>query len=275
MSAPPVSGLAVGARDVRKVYGRQSSLVALDGISLDIRPGEFVAVLGPSGCGKSTFLRCVAGLEAISSGGLVVDAREVAGPPDQIGMVFQRDALLDWRTVEDNVMLPVEFAGKRRSDYAARVAGLLKLAGLADFAKSYPHQLSGGMRQRASICRALVDSPGLLLMDEPFGALDAMTRDAMNAELQRIWLETRNTVVFVTHGISEAVFLADRVLVFSPRPGRVVDDIVVDIPRPRRLAVRETAEFGRYIQRIRQTFQSMGLLKEEAGEPAAAGAGHA
>ena len=158
--------------------------------------------------------------------------------------------------------MPIEFAGKPVADYSAKVAHLLRMTGLHEFANSYPRELSGGMRQRAAICRALVDDPPLLLMDEPFGALDALTRDQMNAELQRIWMETRNTVVFVTHGIAEAVFLGDEVLVFSPRPGRVAHRLVIDLPRPRPLAVRETPQFGQYVGEIRRLFGQMGLLDE-------------
>ncbi|HYP82757.1 ABC transporter ATP-binding protein [Variovorax sp.] len=253
----------IRARGVRKVYPGERALTALDGISLDVRPGEFISILGPSGCGKSTFLRCVAGLEDITGGELQVDGRPVAGPPDHVGMVFQRDALLEWRNIERNILLPVEFARKPAQAYRARMAQLLRLTGLSEFGDRYPRELSGGMRQRAAICRALIDQPSLLLMDEPFGALDALTRDQMNVELQRIWLETRNTVMFVTHGIAEAVFLADRVVVLSPRPGRIADIIEVDLPRPRRLAVRETAAFGAYTGHIRQLFHEMGLINEE------------
>lgn len=261
-----MSASTITSVDVRKVYGGEMPLTALDGISLDIRPGEFVSILGPSGCGKSTFLRCIAGLEEISSGSLKADSQEISGPPDHVGMVFQRDALLEWRTIERNIMLPIEFAGKSVANYKQPMRDLLKLVGLTDFGSKYPRELSGGMRQRAAICRALIDHPSLLLMDEPFGALDALTRDQMNAELQRIWLETRNTVVFVTHGIAEAVYLADRVVVFSPRPGRIADIIDIDLPRPRKLAVRETPEFGIYTNRIRALFHEMGLINEEPGQ---------
>ncbi|ARP86769.1 ABC transporter ATP-binding protein [Bordetella genomosp. 9] len=253
---------AVSAAGVVKQYAGERCVRALDGVSIGMQAGRFVSILGPSGCGKSTFLRCVAGLETISAGDLRVEGRPVKGPPDGIGMVFQRDALLDWRTVRRNVLLPIEFARKRVDDYAAKARDLLALTGLSEFADSYPHQLSGGMRQRAAICRALIDSPRLLLMDEPFGALDALTRDQMNVELQRIWLETRNTVLFVTHGISEAVFLADTVVVFSPRPGRIVETLHIDLPRPRPLSVRESPAFGAYVRRIRRLFQDMGLIDE-------------
>jgi NitT/TauT family transport system ATP-binding protein len=255
---------AISAKTVAKLYGGPRGTHALEQISLEIPVGQFVSILGPSGCGKSTLLRCIAGLEEITDGSLRVRGKEVDGPPDDIGMVFQRDALLDWRTVEDNIMLPIELAKKPRQSARLVMDKLLSLTGLREFGDRYPRELSGGMRQRAAICRALIDSPTLLLMDEPFGALDALTRDQMNVELQRIWLETRNTVVFVTHGISEAVFLADKVVVFSPRPGRIVEVIDVDLPRPRKLAVRETPEFGAYTQRIRQLFSGMGLIDEEA-----------
>jgi NitT/TauT family transport system ATP-binding protein len=257
----------VSAEGVRKVYGGQRSLLALDGIDLSIERGEFISILGPSGCGKSTFLRCIAGLEEITGGALHVQGKPINGPPDDIGMVFQRDALLDWRTIESNIMLPIEFAKKSSEAAKPAMKKLLKLTGLSDFADRYPRELSGGMRQRAAICRALIDSPALLLMDEPFGALDALTRDQMNVELQRIWMETRNTVVFVTHGIAESVFLADKVVVFSPRPGRIIEVIDVNLQRPRKLSVRETADFGGYTQRIRQLFEGMGLI-DESGEAA-------
>jgi NitT/TauT family transport system ATP-binding protein len=261
-----MSQSAVAALNVGKTYPGERAVLALDNISVDIQPGEFVSILGPSGCGKSTFLRCVAGLEKISTGDLMVQGRQVKGPPDNIGMVFQRDALLEWRNVEKNILLPIEFKKKSTGAYRKKMAGLLKLTGLSDFSRSYPNELSGGMRQRAAICRALIDDPALLLMDEPFGALDALTRDQMNAELQKIWLATRNTVLFVTHGIAEAVFLGDRVIVFSPRPGRIAEILTIDLPRPRRLAVRESPEFGKYCAHIRDLFKKMGLINEEDAE---------
>ncbi|GGX28072.1 ABC transporter ATP-binding protein [Pigmentiphaga litoralis] len=254
---------SVHAAGVRKHYPGPRGVQALAGIDADIPQGRFVSILGPSGCGKSTFLRCVAGLETITDGTLEVHGKPVRGAPDGIGIVFQRDALLDWRSIRSNILLPVEFAHKPVARYADKVDHLLALTKLTDFGNSYPRELSGGMRQRAAICRALVDDPELLLMDEPFGALDALTRDQMNVELQRIWMETRNTVMFVTHGIAEAVFLGDVVMVFSPRPGRIVETLTIDLPRPRPLAIRETPEFGKYVAHIRGLFQDMGLIDEK------------
>ncbi|HWM44134.1 MAG TPA: ABC transporter ATP-binding protein [Burkholderiales bacterium] len=254
---------AIEVRGLRKQFGRQG-VVAIEDASLSIAPGEFVSVLGPSGCGKSTLLRCIAGIETPSSGTVSVGGIPVSEPPEGLGMVFQRDALLDWRTVADNLMLPIDF---RRGDRAAareRAAALLALTGLQGFEKAYPSQLSGGMRQRVAICRALVDDPVLLLMDEPFGALDALTRDQMNIELQRMWRAEHKTVLFVTHSITEAIFLSDRVVVFTPRPGRIADVIQVELPRPRRLALRTSERFNGYASHIRTLFEGMGLLKEEA-----------
>jgi NitT/TauT family transport system ATP-binding protein len=253
---------AVSVRAVDKVHGGDRPIAALAEISLDVAEGEFVSVLGPSGCGKSTLLRCIAGLEPVTSGSLLVHGKQINGPPDDLGVVFQRDALLDWRTIEQNIMLPIEFARKSRQGAAPRMAQLLNMVGLTQFADRYPSELSGGMRQRVAICRALIDSPSVLLMDEPFGALDALTRDQMNVEIQRIWRKIRNTCIFVTHSITESVFLADRVVVLSPRPGRILDIIDIDLPRPRKLAIRETPEFGAYTLKIRRLFEGMGLIDE-------------
>jgi NitT/TauT family transport system ATP-binding protein len=240
----------------------QETVKALSEVSLDIAPGEFVSILGPSGCGKSTLLRCVAGLETASTGTIRVGDTLVKEPPEKLGMVFQRDALLDWRSVLANVMLPVDFRHGRRDDYLPRARELLQTFGLAEFSENFPSQLSGGMRQRASICRALIDDPQLLLMDEPFGALDALTREQLNIELQSIWMKSHKTVMFVTHSIAEAVFLADRVVVFTPRPGAIAEILQIETPRPRRLEVRGSHEFTRYVDRIRELFADMGLLRE-------------
>lgn len=240
--------------DVSMVYEAASGPVeALRGISLDINQGEFVSLVGPSGCGKSTLLRCIAGLRPVTRGRVLVEGAPVVKPIPKVGMVFQAAVMLKWRTVLDNVLLPVELYGLDPRDYRDRAHELLKLVGLGDFAKKRPGELSGGMQQRASLCRALILDPPILLMDEPFGALDAMTRDDMNLELLRIWGEQRNgaeggarkTVVFVTHSIPEACFLSDRVVVMSPRPGRVASIKPVPLERPRTVATRVSPELGR------------------------------
>lgn len=235
------------------IYQAESGPVeALRDISLTVREGEFVALVGPSGCGKSTLMRAMAGLRPVTSGEVRVDGVPVVAPIPKVGMVFQAALLLKWRSVLDNVLLPAELAGLDREKYRDRAHALLKLVGLADFAGKRPGELSGGMQQRASLCRALVLDPPILLMDEPFGALDAMTRDEMNIELLRIWGEDqatqggqRKTIVFVTHSIPEAVFLADRVVVMSPRPGRVANIHDVHIARPRTAVTRASPELGR------------------------------
>jgi len=222
---------------------------ALRDISVQVERGEFVALVGPSGCGKSTLLRIVAGLRPSTTGTIEVADTPVRGPIAHVGMVFQAPVLLRWRSILDNVLLPAELSGRDPRRYRERAESLLALVGLADFAHRRPRELSGGMQQRVSLCRALVLDPPLLLMDEPFGALDAMTRDEMNLELLRVWGETttaeRKTIVFVTHSIPEAVLLADRVVVMTPRPGRIAAEFPVPLPRPRGIASRGAAEFGR------------------------------
>lgn len=253
----------IHASQVTKQFGHgNKGVTALDGISLAVNEGEFVSLLGPSGCGKSTFLRCLAGIETASSGNLLIDGKPIAGPPDRLGMAFQRDALLDWFDVLENVLLPADFGNKRKCDYEPRARELLEMAGLSAFVHSYPRALSGGMRQRVAMCRSLLLDPRLLLMDEPFGALDALTRDQLNVDLHHLSQQRNMTVVFVTHSISEAVFLSTRVVVFSPRPGRIVEDIAIDLPRERRLAVRESKEFGDHARHIRGLFEKMGLIHD-------------
>lgn len=236
----------------------RGDVIALEGISLDIAEGEFVSIVGPSGCGKSTLLRCIAGLASVTRGSIAIRSQKVAGPNRDMGIVFQRDLLLDWRSVLNNVLLAVEFREGRSRESEKRALELLELVGLDGYANRYPWELSGGMRQRAAICRALLPDPSILLMDEPFGALDAMTRDSLNIELQRLWLKTRKTVVFVTHSISEAVFLSDRILVMSPRPGRVLELIEIKNARPRSFDARDTPEFSRHSAHIRALFAGMG-----------------
>jgi NitT/TauT family transport system ATP-binding protein len=253
----------IAAKDVSKRFGdSDDGVTAIENISIDIAQGEFVSLLGPSGCGKSTFLRCLAGLEQTTGGSLLIDDKPVDGPPERLGMAFQRDTLLDWMNVLDNVLLPADFAGSRKSTFETRARELLKMAGLSAFAHASPRTLSGGMRQRVAMCRSLLLEPRLLLMDEPFGALDALTRDQLNVDLYRLWQRQRMTVVFVTHSISEAIFLSSRIVVFSPRPGKVIEDIRVELPNERKLSVRETEPFGRYARHVRGLFESMGLLHD-------------
>jgi len=260
----PPAPIHIEAAGVCKRYGNASGLLALDKVSLSVREGEFLSILGPSGCGKSTFLRCVAGLESPTEGSIHVHDDLVRKPPRNMGIVFQRDVLLDWRTILDNLFLQVDFRRESRKRYLQRAQELLDLFGLQGFENAYPAQLSGGMRQRASICRALLTDPDLLLMDEPFGALDALTRDQMNLELQKSWAaSSKQTILFVTHSIGEAVFLSDRVVVMSPRPGRIAMTLEIDLPRPRRMAVREMPAFAHYCAQIRELFGAMGLLKDE------------
>lgn len=212
-------------------------------ISLTIAPGEFVCVVGASGCGKTTFLRCVAGLARPDGGEIRVGGRAVTGPGPDRGLVFQNDSLLPWRRVIDNVVFGLEVQGAPRKQALERAEALIHLVGLSDAAALFPHELSGGMRQRANLARALAIDPDLLLMDEPFAALDAQTREIMQRELLKIWSSQKKTVLFITHQIDEAVFLSDRVLVFGARPGRVVADIPVYFERPRALALKRTPEF--------------------------------
>lgn len=254
----------VRVRSLTKVYETKGEpLLALDTIDYEQSRREFVSIVGPSGCGKSTFLMLLAGLVRPTAGDIQIDGGRVRGPYTQLSIIFQQDNLLEWRTVLANVLLPIEIRHLRTSSYRARALQLLKLVGLNGFEEMYPAQLSGGMRQRAALCRALVYEAPLLLMDEPFGALDALTRDQLNVDFQRIWLGSGQTVLFVTHSISEAVFLSDRVLVMTPRPGRIRASLSIDLPRPRRLAVRETPEFNAYVREIRQYFQEMQIIREE------------
>ena len=237
---------------VGMTYAASSGPVeALRDISFGVERGELVALVGPSGCGKSTLLRIVAGLRPATQGRVEIDGRMVRSPVAEVGMVFQAPVLLHWRRILDNVLLPAELAGRDPGRYRDRARQLLDLVGLAEFATKLPRELSGGMQQRASLCRALLLDPPLLLMDEPFGALDAMTRDEMNLELLRVWGETRNvdagsrkTIMFVTHSIPEAVLLADRVVVMTPRPGRLAAVFPVPLPRPRGIHTRADARFG-------------------------------
>jgi NitT/TauT family transport system ATP-binding protein len=247
-------------QNLGKVYDTEDGVVeACAEVELDIRQSEFVAVVGPSGCGKTTILKMVAGLVPYSSGSIFVGGKKVERPQTDVGIVFQESILLDWRNVLENVMLQVDIRRLERARYEPIARGLLEATGLNGFEARKPYELSGGMRQRVSICRALVHDPPLLLMDEPFGALDALTREQISMDIQRVWMDKRKTVLHITHSIPEAVLLADRVVVMSPRPGRIVEIIDIDLPRPRRLDKLPQA-FNDYSGRIRDIFKSKGVL---------------
>jgi NitT/TauT family transport system ATP-binding protein len=235
-------------------------LLALERLSLGIREGEFVSIVGPSGCGKSTLMLIAAGLVQASSGSVRIGGVPVSAPYADVGIVFQDATLYEWRRVLENVLLPIDIKRLDRARYRPRALELLERVGLKGFERKYPYQLSGGMRQRVALCRALIHDPALLLMDEPFGALDALSRDQMNLELQALWQRNRKTVLFITHSINEAVFLSDRVIVMSPRPGRIGAVVTIELPRPRSFDFAETPQFGRYSREIRQVFESWGVL---------------
>ncbi len=246
---------------VEKVYQtRDGPVLAVTDLHLDIPRSEFVAIVGPSGCGKTTVLKMLAGLVPYSAGAIHINRQLVDRPQTDLGIVFQDPVLLDWRDILGNVMLQIEIRGLSKKEYEPRALELLQRVGLAGFEKKHPYELSGGMKQRASICRALVHDPPLLLMDEPFGALDALTREQISMDIQRLWMETRKTVLLITHSIPEAVLLADRVVVMSPRPGTIVEVLEIDLPRPRRLDDAMPARFHAYTARIRQIFQAQGVL---------------
>ncbi len=233
---------------------------ALDGVDLTIGDGEFVAIVGPSGCGKSTLMRLVAGLLPPSMGRITIGGAPVNGPYTDLGIVFQKPILLEWRTVLKNVLLQTEMRSRRDPGLVARANALLSAVGLDGFGDRYPHELSGGMQQRVAIVRALIHDPPVLLMDEPFGALDALTREQMRIDLEELWLASRKTVLFITHSIDEAVLLADRVVVMSPRPGKVETVIELDMPRPRGLDGRKLPEFTAAVDSITEIFLARGVL---------------
>ena len=241
-AAGPATKLSV--RNVVKAFERRGrSLTVLDDISFDVRPGEFFVIVGPSGCGKTTFLRIVQGLDRPSAGTILLSGKPLSGPGPDRGFVFQNDALFPWRTVLRNVTFGPELRGTPRAQAREAAHGIVSLVGLKGFEGHYPHELSGGMRQRVNLARAFAVDPDILLMDEPFAALDALTREAMQHELLRIVAETGKTVLFITHQIEEAVLLADRIAVLSARPGRLQRTIAVDLPRPRTLALKRTPRF--------------------------------
>ena len=251
--------LAVSVRGVSLTFQTADGEVqALSDVHLDIAEGDFVSFIGPSGCGKTTLLRVIADLEQPTAGNVSVNgvSPEQARLQRHFGYIFQAAALYPWRTIERNVALPLEIMGYDAAERKKRVAHYLKLVNLSGFERKFPWQLSGGMQQRASIARALSFDPDLLLMDEPFGALDEIVRDHLNEQLLRLWNQTRKTVVFVTHSIPEAVFLSTKIVVMSPRPGRIIDVITCDFPRDRTLEIRETPEFIKIAQRVRSGLRS-------------------
>jgi NitT/TauT family transport system ATP-binding protein len=229
-------------------------IVALEDLSLAVHAGEFVSLVGPSGCGKSTFIRLASGLLRPTSGRLTLGGTAVTGPRRDVGVVFQQPTLLPWKTVLDNVLVPCRALGLDRVRSRSKALELLALTGLQAFALNHPYELSGGMQQRVGLARGLIHDPRVLLMDEPFGALDAMTRERMAMELQRIWMATGTSVAFITHSIPEAVFLSDRVIVISPRPGRVVEEVPVPLPRPRSVKTMADEMFARICTRLRERF---------------------
>jgi NitT/TauT family transport system ATP-binding protein len=237
-------------------------VVALRETTQSIRRGEIVTIVGPSGCGKSTLLSLIAGLEKPTSGKVFINANEVSGPYTHSGIVFQKDLLLSWRNVMDNVLLQAEARSFDPESYRARAQSLLDLVGLRGFENFYPHELSGGMRQRVSICRALLHDPELVLMDEPFAALDAITRDQLAVDFDKFVQAGDRTVVFITHNMEEEVFLGDRVMVMTPRPGQIAEVIDIDLPRPRTLSLKDSSEFTRYTSKVRSLFMEHGVLKD-------------
>lgn len=249
---------------VKKVYqSRTGPVHALGPIDLNVKDGEFISIVGPSGCGKSTLLLLVAGLLGYEEGEIKIGENLVQSPQTQIGIVFQTPVLVDWRNVLGNVLLQIEMRNLRTSEYENRARDLLESVGLIEFEHQYPFELSGGMQQRTAFCRALIHDPPLILMDEPLGALDAMTREQLRVDLEQLWLRTRKTVMFVTHSIPESVQLSDRVVVFTPRPGLIERIIDIDLPRPRNMSVREGPEFQRYVHELTEIFMGFGVLREQ------------
>jgi NitT/TauT family transport system ATP-binding protein len=256
---PPLIDL----RAVSKQYVSNRGVIpALEDVSLSVAGGEFVSIIGPSGCGKSTLLMILAGLLRADTGQVSIGGRRIESAYTDAGIVFQNAELFEWRTALQNVLLQIEVRRLNRQSYLPKARALLAKTGLGDFLDKYPHELSGGMRQRVALCRALIHDPDILLMDEPFGPLDALTRDQMNLDLQRIWLEARKTAVLITHSIEEAVFLSDRVIVMTPRPGRIRTSLEIGLPRPRPLSIKQSAAFNDYAATLRDHFQALGIFHD-------------
>lgn len=245
----------------KKFSTDQGTVHALDNFSLDIKEGEFLVIVGPSGCGKSTLISIVAGLLGMDEGQVVINGKKVNCPFTDVGIVFQNHVLLDWLSVLNNVLFQITMRRLPRKEYEPRAMELLKMVALDGFEKSFPYELSGGMKQRCSLCRAILHDPPLLLMDEPFGALDALTREQLCIDLEKIWLGTRKTVVFITHDVQEAVQLADRIIVMTPRPGRIYKELTVDTPRPRYERALADDKFYHLVEEIKQSFIKQGVIK--------------
>jgi NitT/TauT family transport system ATP-binding protein len=264
------SGVVLRAKDVWKCFpGNNGLTTALSGVDLSVVRGEFVCIVGPSGCGKSTLLAILAGLDSATAGEVMLQGRTVGGPVPDAGFVFQRDLLLDWRTAEDNVLLPYRLRGEPTKPHRERARNLLQQVGLAGFEDHYPWQLSGGMRQRVAICRSLIGDPSVLFMDEPFGALDALTRERLNDDLLDICgADSGKSVAFVTHDVAEAVFLGDRVIVMGARPGRIFQEIEISLPRPRGPEIRDSVEFAHLNAEVRAALRAEEDLRRqpESGE---------
>ena len=260
--------ILVSLKGIHKTYySQRGEILAIQDVSFDVKKGEFVVVVGPSGCGKSTLLRIVAGLLPYDNGQINFDGEPLNGPVRDIGIVFQRAALFPWKTVLGNVLAPIELMGLSKKKYFSRARELIALTRLAGFENHYPNELSGGMQQRVAICRALIHDPKFILMDEPFGALDAMTRDKMNLEILRIWREERKTILFVTHSVYEAVFLADKIVALSDRPSVVREIIPVELARPRTIELRGTPEYAHYVAHLYRLLQAE--FQEDKSNPQA------
>jgi NitT/TauT family transport system ATP-binding protein len=258
-------GKPIIIKDVAKWYrSKEGPVHALAQTSLNVGEGEFVSIVGPSGCGKSTLMMIVSGLVPASAGSVAIGVDTVTMPYTELGIMFQRPVLLEWRNVLDNVLIQLELRDIPTVGYIDKARELLGQMGLADFERRYPFELSGGMQQRVALCRSLIHDPPILLMDEPFAALDALTRDQMALDLQELWATTRKTVLFVTHSIGEALFLSDKVVVFTPRPGSIDEIIKIDLPRPRRLAMRDSSTFIGLTRHIENLFLKRGVLRERA-----------
>jgi NitT/TauT family transport system ATP-binding protein len=257
------TGALINAESISKAFQAGDEIVyALRDVSFGIGKGEFVALLGPSGCGKTTLMMILVGLINPDAGEVRIEGHRVRAPFTDVGIVFQSPELPEWRTALENILLQIEIRRLPVRNFTIRAKELLAQVGLGGFEDKFPFELSGGMKQRVALCRALIHDPEILLMDEPFGALDALTRDQMNLDLQRIWLEKRKTAVFVTHSIDEAVFMSDRIIVMTPRPGTIAEIISIDLPRPRTLDVKDTAEFNAFTGHIRKRFLDLGVLKD-------------